>query len=74
MSSAISWVSVLQRRKRGMETNLMTSADVAKLLQVSAPTLSRWRSSRTGPPFINLNGIPRYREADLQAWIKEKRA
>ncbi|MFJ2541554.1 helix-turn-helix transcriptional regulator [Microbacterium sp. NPDC087589] len=52
----------------------MTSTDVAKLLRVSMPTLSRWRSSRTGPPFINLNGIPRYRESDVYAWIKEKRS
>lgn len=53
---------------------LMTSAEVATFLAVSEPTLSRWRSSKSGPPFIDLNGIPRYRDEDVDAWLKEKRA
>lgn len=53
---------------------LMTSAEVATFLAVSEPTLSRWRSSKSGPPYIDLNGIPRYRDEDVNAWLKEKRA
>ena len=37
---------------------LLTSKEVAALLQVSASTLCRWREHHDGPPWINLGGIP----------------
>lgn len=36
---------------------LMDSGEGAAYLKVSESTLSRWRSARTGPPFIKLGGI-----------------
>ena len=56
-----------------MTAPLMTSAEVATVLHVSEPTLSRWRTARTGPPYIDLNGIPRYRRVDVEHWVKGKR-
>jgi predicted DNA-binding transcriptional regulator AlpA len=49
---------------------LLTSKEVAALLQVSASTLCRWRDHRQGPPWINLGGIPRYRTDDLTNWTE----
>ena len=40
---------------------LLDSREVASYLKVSESTLSRWRSAETGPPFIKLGGLPRYR-------------
>ena len=40
---------------------LMHSREVAAYLKVSESTLSRWRSAGTGPPFLRLGGIARYR-------------
>lgn len=48
---------------------LLTSKEVASLLNISEPNLSRWRASDSGPPWINLLGIPRYRPTDLETWI-----
>lgn len=50
-------------------TPLLKSRQVAEMLGVSQPTLSRWRDSRTGPPWINVCGNPRYRATDIEAWI-----
>lgn len=51
---------------------LLTSKDVAALLQVSASTLCRWRESHQGPPWIKLGGIPRYRALDLSRWTESQ--
>lgn len=52
---------------------LLTSTEVATQLAVSTATLSRWRTFKTGPTWINLGSlkdpIPRYRQADLDAWL-----
>jgi predicted DNA-binding transcriptional regulator AlpA len=50
---------------------LLKSRDVAQLLGVSSSSLSRWRSTNTGPTWINLNGNPRYRREDLKSWIEK---
>ncbi len=48
---------------------LMDSREVAAYLKVSESTLSRWRSARTGPPFLRLGGIARYRLDALDRWL-----
>lgn len=53
--------------------NLLSAKDVSELLQVSQATLSRWRTARTGPAHVNLNGIPRYRPEDVARWVEGKR-
>jgi len=50
---------------------LLRSADAAEQLAVSEATLSRWRTSGSGPRWINLNGIARYRQSDLDNFIEE---
>lgn len=51
---------------------LMDSREVAAYLKVSESTLSRWRSARTGPPFLRLGGIARYRLDDVDRWLAEQ--
>lgn len=50
---------------------LLHSRDVAAYLKVSESTLSRWRSAGTGPPFIRMSGIARYRIEAVDAWLME---
>lgn len=52
------------------DSPLLTSREVSTLLRVSPATLSRWRQSGTGPKWANLNGIPRYRSADVVCWVE----
>ena len=50
---------------------LMHSREVAAYLKVSESTLSRWRSAGTGPPFLRLGGIARYRLDAVHRWLAE---
>lgn len=56
------------------ELDLMTRVEVAELLRVSRPTLSRWASTGEGPPVIWLApSMPRYNRADVVAWVRANR-
>ena len=50
---------------------LLDSREVAAYLKVSESTLSRWRSAGTGPPFLRLGGIARYRLDAVDRWLAE---
>lgn len=54
-----------------IQSPLLHSRDVATYLKVSESTLSRWRSAGTGPPFIRMSGIARYRIDAVEAWLAE---
>ncbi|MCT1385882.1 helix-turn-helix domain-containing protein [Brachybacterium sp. p3-SID1565] len=54
-----------------MVSPLMHSREVAACLKVSESTLSRWRSAGTGPPFLRLGGIARYRLDAVDRWLGE---
>lgn len=51
---------------------LLAPADVAQVLGVPTATLANWRSGRTGPLFLKIGRLVRYRGADLDAWIDEQ--
>ena len=52
---------------------LLNSKSVAQILGVSEATLCRWRASKKGPPFLDLEGNPRYLPSDIKVWFNEKR-
>ncbi len=55
---------------------LLTSAEVAEILQVKTATLSDWRNQRVGPDFIRAGADKeqiRYTLADIKAWIEQQR-
>lgn len=53
--------------------SLLTAADVAKIMQVSAQTVYRWAKPENGEPprlpSVVVGGIVRFRPADLEALI-----
>jgi predicted DNA-binding transcriptional regulator AlpA len=54
---------------------LLTSKDVARLLQVAPSTLCRWRQTGKGPRVYWLgSGSPRYREDDVLEWLERMAA
>lgn len=57
-----------QRRRDGA---LLTSREVGALLRVSEATLSRWRHFKTGPAFVDMPGVIRYRWEDVERFIRE---
>ena len=54
---------------------LMTTAQVAEMVQVNRSTLSRWRATGTGPRVLWLSpSMPRYRRADVADWLRRSAA
>ena len=53
-------------------SELMTTAEVASLLRVDRSTLSRWRSSGSGPRVTWLSSsCPRYQRNDVIEWLRQ---
>ena len=53
---------------------LLTPAEAADRLAVSAKTLERWRSTGDGPPYIALGRrLVRYRRADVDAFVRRQK-
>lgn len=50
---------------------LLTTREAAVYLAVSEAWLERQRWLRTGPVFIRVGRAVRYRQADLEAYLKE---
>ena len=55
------------------EDQLLTTAEVAQLLQLHEDTLWTWRANGTGPPAIVLGRAVRYRRVELRDWVASKR-
>jgi predicted DNA-binding transcriptional regulator AlpA len=50
---------------------IMTTADLARFLKADVSTVYRYKRENTGPPAIEVNGLVRYRRADVEAWLSE---
>lgn len=59
-------------RIKGVDEYL-TEAEVAELLKVSVSTVRRWRREGSGPPVLLAGARPRYRRADIDAWLHRLR-
>lgn len=51
-------------------SSLMDQKQVAKMLGVSTKTLESWRWRKTGPRFIKIGRLARYRMSDVMAYIQ----
>jgi predicted DNA-binding transcriptional regulator AlpA len=51
---------------------LLNQGQAAHLLGLSVRTLERHRVTGTGPHFIKLGRLVRYRKSDLARWIEER--
>ena len=48
---------------------LLRTSEVAKILDISKPTLETWRSRGGGPVFVKFNRAVRYRPDDIDKFI-----
>ena len=73
-------IDTLKTSKAPMTTPLddlrvLTSAETARLLTVSAPVMERWRAAGTGPRFVRLSARRiGYRVEDLRTWMTGRAA
>jgi excisionase family DNA binding protein len=40
------------------------------LLGISSVTATKWRAKAKGPPFIKVGRLVRYRNSDVEAWLR----
>jgi helix-turn-helix protein len=63
-------------RGRGAGMELLTTAELARLLRRDPSTLRRWRTARPvqGPPFVRLSsGVVVYDMDDVRTWLQRMR-
>jgi hypothetical protein len=48
---------------------LWDDVQVSTRAMLSLPTIKRWRKAGKSPGVVSLNGRPRYRAADVLAWL-----
>ena len=53
--------------------NMQRPEELAKELGVDAHTLTRWRTSGTGPAYLRVGRQVRYRRDDVEAWLETRR-
>lgn len=54
---------------------LLTTSEVAALLRVNRSTVSRWRTTGTGPRVTWVSPTtPRYQRADVSDWLRRAAA
>ena len=51
---------------------LMRSAAVAEYLGVVIPALEKWRQLGTGPDYIKVGRLVRYKKSALDEWLTER--
>ncbi|WP_025159306.1 helix-turn-helix transcriptional regulator [Leifsonia aquatica] len=51
---------------------MVSPSALAEFLQVSIPTLARWRGNKTGPRWVRVGGqAVRYPRENVRAWLDE---
>lgn len=56
-----------------VKPELLDAAQVASMLDVTAATLSVWRSvGRYGIPFIKIGRNVRYNRSDIEVWLQSR--
>ena len=51
---------------------LLTTKEVAEYLDIALSTVKQYRVNRTGPVYIKVGPLVRYRKADVDTWLKNK--
>jgi excisionase family DNA binding protein len=54
------------------DERLMSERDLARYLNLSLRTIQRWRTKGEGPPVLWAGNRPRYRKAEVDAWLQRK--
>jgi len=66
-------VTTTDRNQLALMPDLLTVADIQRVLRVSRTTLFRWRRQGLLPPEAFLPGRPKWHRADIAKWLEERR-
>jgi excisionase family DNA binding protein len=50
----------------------MTTKEAAEFIGVSPTTLNAWRMKKTGPPYVRIGALVRYRAEDIDQWANSR--
>lgn len=50
----------------------LSPAAVGRWLGANEKTLANWRCAGSGPPYLKVGGLVRYRRGDVDTWIAEQ--
>ena len=56
-----------------LRTEYLTTKEVADLLKCTSACLVKYRHERTGPPFLRVGRLIRYKLPDLTTWLEGNR-
>ena len=57
-------------RNQGTIERLLNQKEVAEILGISTKTIELWRSTCTGPKFVKIGRLARYRESDIREFVE----
>ncbi len=55
-----------------MSDELLTIAQLARVLEVPAAQILAWRRRELGPPPVNGAAIPRWNPGDVRGWVDQR--
>lgn len=55
-----------------MRNHAISAGELADELNISIPTLARWRANKRGPKWIRVGRSIRYRRDDIYKWLKQR--
>jgi len=55
-----------------MDEKLLNTKELASYLGVAVSTLLLYRAEGTGPRYIKMGRLVRYRASDVEAWLAER--
>ena len=53
-------------------TDVMTESETAEHIGISLSGLRKWRNDGSGPPYIRIGRLIRYREKDIEEWLAHR--
>jgi excisionase family DNA binding protein len=52
--------------------DLLSTAELAKVLGVHERTIRQWRADGTGPPVLWAGSVARYKWSEVEAWLRRR--
>ncbi len=65
--------TVTKPKGQTMNEKLMNTKELAEYLGVARSTLIQYRKDGTGPVYIKLGHLVRYKKMDVDIWVEEKK-
>jgi excisionase family DNA binding protein len=65
--------AVTKPKGQTMNEKLMNTKELAEYLGVARSTLIQYRKDGTGPVYIKLGHLVRYKKMDVDIWVEEKK-